>query len=73
MAEARGRLEWSQTSEILAMLYNVNRDKSTPPLTATAFFPYPTESPTERPAGTVSAKTAGQMMKGARHAIHRSN
>lgn len=42
MAEGRARLEWSQTAEVLAILYNANRDskKRTRPFTAAEFNPY---------------------------------
>lgn len=42
MAEARGKAEWSQTSAMLAMTANVNRDpkKKRRPYTAEDFNPY---------------------------------
>jgi len=54
MAESRGRFEWSQTAEILAMLYNAHRDaQKCPPRTAEDFSPYPREG---RPAGAPAEK-----------------
>jgi len=50
MAEARGRFHWSQTAEILSMLFNANRDpKKTAPKTPVDFNPYPPEKDEKRP------------------------
>ncbi|HUW99872.1 MAG TPA: hypothetical protein VMY35_02755 [Phycisphaerae bacterium] len=42
MAEARGRLEWAQTAEVLCVLYNAHRDptKRPRPFRAEEFSPY---------------------------------
>lgn len=46
IAEGRAKLEWRQTSEILALLYNANRDpEKTQPLTADDFNPYSDRRP----------------------------
>ena len=39
MAEGRIRLEWNQTSEILAMLYNANKPPKEEPLYPHHFHP----------------------------------
>lgn len=42
MAEARGRMDWAQTAELLCVLYNANRDpaRRARPFTAADFDPY---------------------------------
>ena len=52
MAEGRARLQWAQTAELLAILYNANRDskKRPRPFTAAEFNPY-----AERHAADVAA------------------
>lgn len=40
MAEAKGRLEWGQTSQVLAMLYNVNRSGKDRVMYPDDFNPY---------------------------------
>jgi hypothetical protein len=54
MAEGRARLEWAQTAEVLAILYNANRDskKRSRPFTAAEFNPY-----AERPKDAAETAT----------------
>lgn len=40
MADARGRLEWAQTSMLLALIANVNRDPKSPAFQPSEFNPY---------------------------------
>lgn len=40
MAEHRAKLEWSQTAELLALIYNVNRSSNQRPVYADDINPY---------------------------------
>lgn len=40
MAEAKGRFDWLQTSSIMALIANLNRDSKSDPIPANAFSPY---------------------------------
>jgi hypothetical protein len=62
MAEGRSRLEWAQTSQLLAMLFNTHRDPKTPAVKPDAFNPY-VPGPAKPPA--MSMKAMGGILKGA--------
>ena len=40
MAEAKGRAAWAHTSSVMALIFNVNRGKGTPPARPERFNPY---------------------------------
>lgn len=45
MASARTRLEWAQTSSVIAMIVNMNRDPKKPPVTPDDFNPLAKQRP----------------------------
>jgi hypothetical protein len=57
MAEGRGKFAWAQTSQVLAMLYNANRDPKKPAAKPADFDPY-----AERPR-PVNIKAMGRALK----------
>jgi cytochrome P450 len=58
MAEGRARLEWGQTSQVLCMLYNANRDPKKPAASPDDFNPH---APPKRPR--ISMKAIGAFWK----------
>lgn len=61
MAEARGALEWGQTSQVLAMFFNAWRDgKSTSVAKPEDFNPYASRENAELPP--IPAKMANKLM-----------
>jgi hypothetical protein len=61
MADGRLRAEWSQTSEVLAMLYNVNRPPKTKPIPAWKFSPF--GKPAKREKTTFTEKESWGMFR----------
>ncbi len=62
MAQGRGRLEWNQTSELLALIRNVNRGPKDKALTAEDFNPYAEKKEPAKPV-LISKKEGFALLK----------
>jgi hypothetical protein len=65
MATGRLREQWKQTSQILALLVNINRKKGTPPVEAYRFNPFH-KTETQKPDFYINPKQL------AKHVTNRS-